>query len=50
MLKLTVVALSGASAAYHSLSRSKVALAVGGALGLLAALAAVFFGVLLAGS
>ena len=49
MLKLTVVVLSGVGAAFHTLSRSKVALAVGGALGLLGALAAVFFGILLAG-
>jgi len=50
MVKLTVVAASGAGAAFHTLSRSRAALAVGGALGLLGALAAVFFGVLLAGS
>lgn len=49
MLKLTVVAVSGAAAAFHSLSRSRAALAIGGALGLVGALAAVFFGVLLAG-
>ena len=50
MVKLTVVAASGAGAAFHTLSRSRAALAVGGALGLLGALAAVFVGVLLAGS
>jgi putative copper export protein len=49
MIKLTVVFLSGAGAAFHTLSRSKAALAIGGALGLLGALAAVFLGILLAG-
>ena len=49
-VKLTVVALSGIGAAAHSLSTSKAGLAIWGAVGLLAALAAVFVGVLLAGS
>lgn len=42
---LTVVA--GLSAAAHSYGRSKIALALGGALGLLASIAALFVGVLL---
>lgn len=48
-LKLTVVAVSGIGVAVHILGRSKVALAVGGTLGFLGALAALFFGVLLHG-
>jgi hypothetical protein len=48
-LKLTVVAVSGIGVAVHILGRSKVALAIGGALGFLGALAALFFGVLLHG-
>jgi putative copper export protein len=47
-IKLLVVAISGMAAAAHSLSRSKVVLAVGGALAGLSGLAALFFGVLLA--
>jgi len=50
MVKLTVVALSGVSAFLHSVSRSKAGLAIWGALAGLSAIAAVFFGILLAGS
>lgn len=50
MVKLTVVALSGVSAFLHSVSKSKAGLAVWGALAGLSAIAAVFFGILLAGS
>jgi hypothetical protein len=39
--------VSGAAAAVHQVGRSKVALAVGGAVGLLAALGAMFCGYLL---
>jgi putative copper export protein len=46
-LKLTMVALSGVAAAAHIAARTKVALAIGGAVGLLAALVALFLGVLL---
>lgn len=49
MVKLTVVALSGVSAFLHSMSRSKAGLAVWGALAGASAIAAVFFGILLAG-
>lgn len=48
-VKLLVVALSGIGVAVHIVGRSKVALAVGGAIGLLGALAALFVGVLLHG-
>jgi len=41
-----LVATSGMAAAIHSLGRSKLALALGGAIGLLAALAAMFVGLL----
>ena len=50
MVKLTVVALSGVSAFLHSVSKSKAGLAIWGALAGLSAIAAVFFGILLAGS
>ncbi len=46
-VKLMFVALSGAGAAVHQAGRSKAALAIGGALGLLGALAAMFSGYLL---
>ena len=46
-VKITLAIVSGAAAAVHQVGRSKVALAVGGALGFLAALAAMFFGMLL---
>lgn len=49
VIKLLVVAASGCGVAVHIIGRSKVALAIGGALGLLGALAALFFGVLLHG-
>lgn len=49
MVKLLVVAISGGGAAVHIIGRSKVALAVGGALGGLGALAALFMGVWLHG-
>jgi putative copper export protein len=48
-VKLLVVVVSGGGAAVHVFGRSRVALAVGGAVGLLGALAAVFFGVMLRG-
>lgn len=47
-LKLVLVAASGIGAAVHSLGDSRLALAAGGAIGLLGALAATFVGVLLA--
>jgi putative copper export protein len=50
MVKLTAVALSGVSAFLHSVSKSKAGLALWGALAGLSAIAAVFFGILLAGS
>lgn len=46
-LKLIMVVVSGLAAAAHIAAKSKVALAVGGGLGLLSALAALFLGVLL---
>ena len=46
-VKLAFVLLSGVAAAWHSLASTRVALAIGGALSGLAALAALFFGVLL---
>lgn len=49
MVKLTVVALSGVSAFLHSVSKSKAGLAAWGAIAGLSAIAAVFFGILLAG-
>jgi putative copper export protein len=49
-LKVAVVALSGVASALHGRSRSRAALAVWGALGGLAAMGALFLGVLLAGS
>lgn len=47
LLKITVAIVSGAAAAVHQVGRSKLALALGGAIGLLAALAAMYLGVLL---
>ena len=47
MVKIAVVAVSGISAAIHAGARSKVALAVGGALSGLSALGAFFLGTLL---
>ena len=49
MLKLTAVAVSGIGAALHVFSRSKVALAVGGAMSSLGALAALLLGIVLHG-
>jgi putative copper export protein len=46
-IKLLVVAVSGIAAAAHSLSRSKLVLAIGGALTGLTGLGALFLGVLL---
>jgi putative copper export protein len=46
-VKIALAVASGAGAAVHSVGRSKVALAVGGALGLLGALGAMFLGVAL---
>jgi putative copper export protein len=47
MVKITLAILSGVFAAIHAAGRSKVALAVGGALGGLSALGALFLGILL---
>jgi putative copper export protein len=49
MIKLAIVALSGVTAFLHARSRSRTGLAVYGALTAISALAAVLFGVLLAG-
>ncbi|HEU5417383.1 MAG TPA: hypothetical protein VFV41_06795 [Streptosporangiaceae bacterium] len=49
IVKLTVVAISGLTAALHARSRSTTGLAVFGALTGISALAALFLGVLLAG-
>lgn len=49
MVKIVVVALSGISAAAHAASRSKVGLAVWGALTGLTALGALFLGIMLHG-
>lgn len=46
-LKIALAMVSGAAAAVHQVGRTKVALAVGGALGLLGALAAMLLGVTL---
>jgi putative copper export protein len=46
-LKVGLAIVSGAAAAVHQVGRSKLALAVGGALGFLAALGAMFLGFLL---
>lgn len=46
-VKILLVAASGAAAAVHAAGRSKLALAVGGAVGMLAALGAMFTGYLL---
>ncbi len=47
LVKVLVVAASGAAAAIHQIGQSTAAKAVGGAIGLLAALAAMFTGYLL---
>jgi putative copper export protein len=46
-LKLVMVAATGIAAAFHAGARSKVILAIGGAVSLLAGLAAVLLGILL---
>lgn len=46
-VKISLAIASGAAAAVHQVGRSKVALAVGGAVGLLAALGAMYCGYLL---
>jgi putative copper export protein len=46
-VKIAFAAVSGSAAAVHQLGRTKVALAVGGALALVGALGALFLGVLL---
>ena len=46
-VKITLAIASGAAAAVHQVGRSKAALAIGGAVGLLAALGAMFCGYLL---
>ena len=46
-VKISLAILSGAAAAVHQLGTSRAALAIGGALGLLAALGAMFSGYLL---
>jgi hypothetical protein len=46
-VKIALAVVSGAAAAVHQLGTSKVALALGGALGLLAALGAMFLGFVL---
>lgn len=46
-VKISLAIASGAAAAVHQAGRSKAALAVGGAIGLLGALGAMFIGVLL---
>lgn len=50
MVKITVVALAGVSAAIHAGTRSKTLLAVFGAVGGLASIAAVVLGIMLHGS
>lgn len=47
LLKILLAIVSGAAAGVHAMGHSKLALAVGGALGLLGALGAMLFGVLL---
>jgi putative copper export protein len=50
MVKITLAILSGVFAAVHAVGRSKVAIAVGGALGGLFAIGALFLGILLTAS
>ena|SRR4051794_29122584 len=47
LLKIGVAILSGVFAAVHTVGRTKLALALGGALGALCSIAAVFLGILL---
>jgi putative copper export protein len=49
-LKLLLVAATGIGAAFHAGARSKAVLAIGGAVGFLAALGAVFVGLQLSGA
>ena len=46
-IKVAVAMIAGAAAAIHSAGRTKLALALGGSIGAIASLAAVFLGVLL---
>ena len=46
-VKVTLAIVSGAAAAVHQVGRTRLALAAGGAIGLLAAVGALFLGVLL---
>jgi putative copper export protein len=46
-LKIVLAVASGGAAAVHAIGRSRAALAIGGAVGLLAALGAMFIGLLL---
>jgi len=46
-VKIVVAIAAGAAAAVHIAARSKLALALGGAIGALASVAAVFLGILL---
>lgn len=50
LLKIALAMLSGAAAAVHQVGHTKVALALGGALGLLAAVAAMYLGSVLSTS
>jgi putative copper export protein len=47
LVKIALAVVSGAAAAVHQLGRSKLALALGGSVGLLGALGALFFGLVL---
>ena len=47
MIKITLAVLSGVFAAVHSVGRTKLAVALGGSLGGLFAIGALFFGILL---
>lgn len=47
MIKITLAILSGVFAAVHAVGRTKLAIALGGALGGLCAIGALFFGILL---
>jgi putative copper export protein len=46
-IKVTLAIVSGAAAAVHQVGRTRLALALGGAIGMLSALGALFLGVLL---
>ena len=50
LAKLALAVASGAAAAVHAVGQTKVAIALGGAVGLVTALGAVYTGVLLAGA